>query len=798
MSHTCSPTVGLFALALLLAAGVGHAQEGGLLANPGFEEDAGNVGQPDGWIVGPKAVVKSVTGQAAEGARSLMATDGYGVAQQELQLPHLAGRLVRLALEARGGDGALMGVRIGFYRGADMANKRWQDVPLFWDRPLGDSFETFQRSYQIPDDALPGRFWFCLYRSNRTGTVWFDNVRLHVTAGLDDAAELRLVELSRDAGYLLNRLDAAVKAGLAEPAAAPWRQRAGAIRERADRGDAALLTAKPSPEDILTADTAALFRALAAGRPLLASLAPPFERLAPDALPRLEPGTMRLVALRSERAWFGLDVAGAGSEPVKCRLRLSGLPAGCEVVWRRQVFTTTWYTKGRSLVADPVVRLPGGAEGELTLAPGELARLLVTVSIPAGAPAGEHELTAEILPASGAAMRLPVTLTILSKPAPPPRMAHYAFLYPSYPVVGNHGREAVADLVAHGVTDVEWPYPPPAEFGPDGELLKADWSLYDRWLEAFGPSSIRLNTFWAPHYGDFKGPDGKPFELMSEPWRNALVNLLKAWIAHAGEMGVSADRITVLAVDEVHSESLAAAPDAAVKRYADIAGLLRSRIPGLRNYLTFGNYTFPADAAAMLDQVDVALPHLPLPDRLSRLAPPEYNPAVAFREQVLPLLEQARRERGLELWSYHVAAGRSDDVLVWNRAYPFLAAASGRTGVGWWAYNVSSGTTWDDTDGRLLDYTFVYDGTEDSPLCRRWNVTGEVVVPSLRWEAVRAGLQDANLVLDLQSGANGRGAAEVLASARELAGVMEHPDPVLAEPALIALSRRAREVYAGL
>ncbi len=235
-----------------------------------------------------------------------------------------------------------------------------------------------------------------------------------------------------------------------------------------------------------------------------------------------------------------------------------------------------------------------------------------------------------------------------------------------------------------------------------------------------------------------------------------------------------------------------------MKRYADIAGLLRSRIPGLRNYLTFGNYTFPADAAAMLDQVDVALPHLPLPDRLSRLAPPEYNPAVAFREQVLPLLEQARRERGLELWSYHVAAGRSDDVLVWNRAYPFLAAASGRTGVGWWAYNVSSGTTWDDTDGRLLDYTFVYDGTEDSPLCRRWNVTGEVVVPSLRWEAVRAGLQDANLVLALQSGANGRGAAEVLASARELAAVMEHPDPVLAEPALIALSRRAREVYAGL
>lgn len=796
MSHACPSTAGLLALALLLASIGGQAQEGGLLANPGFEEDTGNVGHPDGWIVGPKAVVRSVTGQAAEGARSLMATDGYGVAQQELQLPHLTGRLVRVALEARGGDGALMGVRIGFYRGAD--KKRWQDVPLFWDRPLTGAFETFQRTYKIPDDALPGRFWFCLYRSNQTGTVWFDNVRLHVTAGLDDAAELRLVELSRDAGYLLSRLDAAVKAGLADTAGAPWRERAAAIRDRADRGDGALLTAEPQPEAVLNADTAALFRSLAQGRSLLAAIVPPFERLAPDAVPPLAASTAQLVALRAERAWFGLDVAGAGSGPVRCRLRLAGLPAGGEVVWRRQVFTTTWYTKGRTLVADPVVRLPGGAEAELSLAPGELARLLVTVAVPADAPAGEQALTVEIAPASGAPVRLPLKLTILPKAAPPARMAHYAFLYPTHPVVGNHGREAVADLVAHGVTDVEWPFLPPAEFGPNGELLKVDWSAYDRWLESFGPSPIRLNTFWAPSYDRLGGPDGTPFEVLSEPWGNALVNLLKAWLTHAAEQGVTADRITLLAVDEVHSESLEAAPDAAVRRYAEIARLLRSRIPGLRNYQTFGNYTFPADAAAMLDQIDVALPHLPLPERLSRLAPPDYNPATAFREQVQPLLEKARRERGLEIWSYHVAAGRSDDVLLWNRAYPALAAAAGRTGVAWWAYNVAHGKTWDDTDGRLLDYTFVYDGTEDHPLCHRWNVTGEVVVPSLRWEAVRAGLQEANLILTLQAAAHQPAAAEVLAAARAHAAAMSPGGPQLTDSVMSDLGHRLRAAYGGV
>ena len=115
------------------------------------------------------------------------------------------------------------------------------------------------------------------------------------------------------------------------------------------------------------------------------------------------------------------------------------------------------------------------------------------------------------------------------------------------------------------------------------------------------------------------------------------------------------------------------------------------------------------------------------------------------------MLFDARKQRGLEISSYHVAAGRTDDALQWNRFYPVLAAATGHTGIGYWAYNGFQGKTWDDTDGSLLDYNFVYDGAEINPLCQQYNVTGETIVPSIRWEAVRAGLQDANIILALQN-----------------------------------------------
>ena len=116
------------------------------------------------------------------------------------------------------------------------------------------------------------------------------------------------------------------------------------------------------------------------------------------------------------------------------------------------------------------------------------------------------------------------------------------------------------------------------------------------------------------------------------------------------------------------------------------------------------------------------------------------------------MLTAQREKTGMEFMSYHVSSGKRDDVLLWNRAYPILAVAAGLTGAAHWAYNDIQGSTWGHNDGRRKrpDYVFVYDGTEGHPVNRRVNTTKEAIVPSIRWEALRAGLQDAQILLFLK------------------------------------------------
>ena len=53
----------------------------------------------------------------------------------------------------------------------------------------------------------------------------------------------------------------------------------------------------------------------------------------------------------------------------------------------------------------------------------------------------------------------------------------------------------------------------------------------------------------------------------------------------------------------------------------------------------------------------------------AKYAPPEHNPARAFAQSIYPKLLIEREKRGLRIWSYHVASGKTDSVLVHNRLY---------------------------------------------------------------------------------------------------------------------------------
>jgi hypothetical protein len=786
---------------LLVCAGSTPAQT--QPANPSFEEDAGNVGNPDGWEIHKDARVKVQSGDASNGNRALLVEDGYVAVYQNLQIPKLAGQTLSFSIDAKAvSPDAVFGVRIGFAT----EDGKWNDAVLLWNKPLTEKYQTFTATRPFPANAKAGRLYLGIYRSDKKSAFLVDNVRLQVGGGLPESEVRRAVALARDAGYFLNRLDAAAK-NQTIVQHANWQADAQKIEREAESQNALLSEKFEDYESQIVSLNAQLFAVLAKDKSLMVAWAQPFERLAPDALPRAgsTPGT-DVVALRGEHRALGFDVASTAATPRRISIGLQGLPPQSRATWRRQVFTETWYTKGKTVVADPVTQLASEAGSTLLdIAPGEIARLLLDINVAESTPAGDYVLQIFFSQNGNILETRKATLRVLAQTAPPRRMAHYEFGYTTERPISTFGDAAVRDLVAHGVTDIEWAYMPKAVFDEQGNLISIDFSLYDELLKSFGPSPIRLNVFWQPAYAKFTTDTGQTLEILSPAWKNAFAQSFAAWLKRAEEKGVGAERITVLIKDEIHSKSLENAPDAGIQEYVEISKFFKEKFPQIKNYLTLSFYAFPADVKASLPYVDVIMPHLPQPEKLTRNAPPSYNPRLAFAGEIYPML---RAQKDLQLWSYHVASGRSDDIAAkgpWNRAYPLMAAATGHTGIAVWAYNAFNKSTWDDTDGSLLDYNFIYDGQEKNPLNEKWNVTEEIIVPSLRWEALRAGLQDADIVLALQQALQSdkletvsrEKVLEVLAQSQKLGGSGGTLADNVTTVEIENLSQKLREVFSG-
>lgn len=794
-SHQMTHNFLRIATASLLALGLAipSAQAQTELANPSFEEDAANVGNPDGWNIHKDAKVKVVGESPSSGKRALRVEGGYAAVEQNLQITPLAGQRVSLSIDAKGeSPDAVFGVRIGWYD----ENGKWRDAALFWNQKLTAEYQTFDATRELPATVRPGRFWLAIYRSDKQSTFLVDNIQLQVSGGLNAKENRRAVALSRDAGYFLKRLEAATT--LPDSQKATWKAAAEAIVKEANAAAPSLLESFKVHEKKVGELNTELFTALATGKPILANWAPAFERLEPDSLPPLaQTAAPTVLALRGQHQAFGVDIANGSKAAQKITVTVQGLPANSSLTWRRQVFTETWYTKGQILLADPLVKLT--ANNTLELAPGEMARLYADVEVAQNTPPGQYSLQLQFKEGTNVVDSRTLPFTVSPRATPPRHMAHFQFLYPTGSVVSNHTKESVRDLETHGVTDIEWPFMPPAVFDDKGNLISADFTNYDRLLESFGPSSIRLNTFWQTAYTrSFKKTDGTLLPLLSPEWKNAFKQIFQKWLDRAQEKGVAPERITIMVADEIHSKALENSPDAGIRQYEEIATFIRSAFPQVKNYLTLSYYGFPKDMEVAVPLVDVIMPHLPQPEKLGRNAPPTYNPQKAFAEEIYPLLNQHRENRGLQLWSYHVAAGRSDDVnnkAPWNRGYGILAASSGHTGIAYWAYNVAQGSTWDDTDGSLLDYNFVYDGTEKNPLALKWNVTKEPVVPSLRWEANRAALQDADIILELERLPATPQTTAALEAARQIAAPGGKMKDGVTTAQLEAISRQLREAY---
>jgi len=611
------------------------------------------------------------------------------------------------------------------------------------------------------------------------------------------AEQAELNRVAREWTYVVERVENA-RTILDDPnALQDVLDRAQAIIKRAEDGDASLLE---PPGEAMPDD--AIFAATQGDRPLMASFVHPWTRHEPSYVPPLEPDERaQITALRGEQtaAAFTLSATGAAQN---CRISVEGLdPEQFDVTLRRQVYLETWYHREKSGIYDAMPRVPEADGGwSLALKPGEAVRLHLAIAVGESA----RDATATITVRSHTGVEQTLRLDVNALPAAPPaqsRFEHVSFLYPELTVCARSPEEASADLGAHHVTMIEFPYLPKATFTPEGELIEADFSRHDRWLDIYAPNVRRMMIFWR---GDIElDEEGENVLVEHSPqWRRALIEVLQAWLAHSAERGYGPERFVALIADETHSEHLDVAPDEHVQAVAETMRQVHAAIPELAIFQTLTYYAFPADVEQIAPTLDFACMALPWPEKLSRNAPPTYNPRLAWDEEIGPRFMQRRDEAGMTLGSYHVASGKSDNLLAWNYAYPLIALGKGMTGVGHWAYNIARASTWHDWDGTgavRLDYSFVYDGAEDHLRNRLLNPTGERVVPSIRWEALREGIQVAKLLLALRDARDAGElpadqAAEVDALFAQLDGL--GPDSERLSPEFVAeIAQRARQAW---
>ncbi len=720
------------------------------LLNSDFEEDIDNVGFPDGWTVNPDADVSLTQEEPSSGRRALIISQGYAAASQNLEISSLAGKRVAVALDARSPDNACLGVRIGYYVNDAGKGKTWVDVPMIWDKILKSDYQALTASRVIPENALDGRFWFGIYRSKREGVVVVDNINLEF---LDDTSSLSAKETivaQREREYFLGKLRVALSKRPNNPELEGLRSQLDGIWQNTQNsvdGEGSFEKISKALQSLNTKLLTILFPE----RAFVAGWKDAFERLDPAALPTENIRDNSLVGLSGETLALGAEITNTSKDSQDFAISMDGVSDYVfEVQMRRQVLMETWYTKGSSLLADPLTLLKGNnGAWAVTLEPGETVQLYASFKLKAVPQDAQVRGSFRITAPSGK-IALPFELKIFrARPPTEPVLAHYQFLYTNMNVVNDFPEKAKNDLESHGVTDIEWPFMPPAKFSSQGALVEVDWSTHDRWLAGFKNSDIRLNIFWQGSYKNMKTLDGKTLVFLSPEWRKAFKAILTAYLDHAVSMGIPRERFTILPKDEIHSKSLDSAPDHNITEYVEIAKIISDVEPELLQYLTIGNYAFPADIKEVVSHLNVAMPHWPRPETLGRNAPADYKPREEYNEKTLPLLKKVRDNDGLELWSYHVLRGKSDDVLLYSRAYPFLAVASELTGFGYWAYNVTSGSSWDDLDGNILDYSLIYDGRENHSLNRKYNPTEELIVPSIQWEAIRAGQQDGQIFLYL-------------------------------------------------
>ena len=325
-----------------------------------------------------------------------------------------------------------------------------------------------------------------------------------------------------------------------------------------------------------------------------------------------------------------------------------------------------------------------------------------------GAKPGTYEGQITVQPLAGtlAAKTIPLRVEVLDLALD----KHFPLALCTWDYVPNNWfpdqTEAVLDdMMRHGVNI--WPRSdciPPAKFGADGKLA-FDWSKLDVALARFkGRGTILFQLSTPPiTFAATPSPEVK---------HAAELAYLRAWRDHLRQHGWDYADYAFYPLDEPgldHGKNLYVLVDA--------AKLFREADPKFRIYTDPVSDLCWDDFLRIEPLIDVWCPNMRLVTGL-----------VCNDPRMRHILD-SKKLAGKTVWSYEcISQVKSLSPLCYNRANAWRGQFFGLSGIGFWTHSTTNIDHW--LPGKTIndEYALVYPGT--------------LPVPSVRWEAVRDGLED--------------------------------------------------------
>jgi len=311
----------------------------------------------------------------------------------------------------------------------------------------------------------------------------------------------------------------------------------------------------------------------------------------------------------------------------------------------------------------------------------------------------------------------------------PLRLCHWGYVHRS--ILKDQPDAALVDQVRHGtnVFVATGQFAPQARFDKDGNIVgDIDYTQHDEYVRGHSPWGLIL---FCGYQGGLHGPAGR----FTPVWEKAYKSWLNEWFNHLQQMGLKYEDYALYPVDEPGLY------EGLVDNYVSWAKPVRQVNPHVQIYVDPVAGATMSDLQKMSDYVDIWCPN-----RVSFL--------LDKGAEKLAYIKSTNKT----VWTYECQGSvKHRSPLGYYRSQAWLSWHHGLTGIGFWSYCTSDHDPW-----------YVPVGGDEHLLIYQ----GKGVVTSKRWEAVRDGVEDYSMLVQLrdavQKASNQPSKADTVRAAREL------------------------------